>query len=88
MADSRAYRLAQERYVVARTDTDLDGRGAFAGIAPGKYWIGMLGEEAISGDVHVHWDVPVTVRQGQTASVLLSNYNAASSGTSASNSSN
>jgi len=86
--DSRAFRLAQERYVVARTQTDLDGRGSFAGVAPGKYWIGMLGEEAVSGDVHVHWDVPVTVRQGQTASLELSNFNAASSGTTAQNSNN
>ena len=86
--DSRAFRLAQERYVVARTQTDLDGRGSFAGVAPGKYWIGMLGEEAVSGDVHVHWDVPVTVRRGQTASLELSNFNAASSGTTAQNSNN
>jgi hypothetical protein len=86
--DSLAFRLAQERYVVARTQTDLDGRGSFAGIAPGKYWIGMLGEEAVSGDVHVRWDVPVTVRPGQTASLELSNYNAASSGTTAQNSNN
>ena len=86
--DSRAFRLAQERYVVARTQTDLDGRGSFAGVAPGKYWIGMLGEEAVSGDVHVHWDVPVTLRQGQTASLELSNFNAASSGTTAQNSNN
>ena len=86
--DSRAYRLAQERYVVARAQTDLDGRGSFAGIAPGKYWIGTLGEEAVSGDVHAHWDVPVTVRQGQTASLELSNFNAASSGATAQNSNN
>ena len=86
--DSRAYRLAQERYVVARAQTDLDGRGSFAGIASGKYWIGTLGEEAVSGDVHAHWDVPVTVRQGQTASLELSNFNAASSGTTAQNSNN
>ena len=48
----------------------------------------MLGEEAVSGDVHVHWDVPVTLRQGQTASLELSNFNAASSGTTAQNSNN
>jgi hypothetical protein len=77
LLDSSAYRLAVERYVVARTETDLDGRGAFAAIAPGKYWIGMFGAEAISGDVRLHWDVPVSVRQGETVSVELSNLNAA-----------
>jgi hypothetical protein len=88
VADSRAFRLAQERYVVARTETDLEGHGSFSGVAPGKYWIGMLGEEAVSGDVRLRWDVPVMVRQGQTASVELSNFNAASSGTTAQNSNN
>ena len=75
--DARAMQLAEQRYVVARTQTDLDGHGSFAGVAPGNYWIGMLGVEAISGDVRLHWDLPVTVRPGQTASVELSNVNAA-----------
>ena len=80
--------LAQERYVVARTDTNLDGHGYFASVAPGNYWIGMLGVEAVSGDVHLQWNFPVTVRQGQTASVELSNYNAVKSNTTAQNSIN
>ena len=88
VVDMRAFRLAQERYLVARTPTDLDGHGSFAGIPPGNYWIGMLGEEAISGDVHLRWDFPVTVRQGETASVELSNLNAARPNTSAQNSNN
>ena len=86
--DARTYRLAQERYLVAHTDTDLDGRGAFSGVAPGRYWIGMIGTEAISGDTRVRWDFPVTVRQGQTASVELSNLNAVRSNTTAQNSEN
>jgi hypothetical protein len=86
--EARAFGLAKERYLVARTATDLEGHGSFAGIAPGKYWIGMLGAEAISGDVHLHWDFPVTVRQGETASVELSNLNAARSNTTAQNSNN
>jgi hypothetical protein len=86
--DARTYRLAAERYVVAHTDTDLDGRGSFAGIAPGRYWIGMIGTEAISGDVRVRWDFPVTVRQGETARLELSNLNAVRSNTSAQNSDN
>lgn len=86
--ETRAYQLAQERYLVARTDTDLDGRGSFGGLAPGTYWIGLLGTEAISGDVRQHWNLPVTVRQGETASVELSNFNAVRSDTTAQNSNN
>jgi len=88
LLDARAYRTAQERYLVARTDTDLDGRGSFAGIAPGKYWIGMIGAEATSGDVHLRWDLPVTVRPGETARVELSNLNAERAETAAQNSNN
>jgi len=86
MVDANTMQLAQERYVVARTETDLEGRGSFSGIAPGNYWIGMFGAEAISGDVHQHWDLRVTVREGETASVELSNFNAVRSNTSAQNS--
>jgi hypothetical protein len=86
--DARTDRLAQERYLVAHTDTDLDGRGSFAGVAPGKYWIGMIGTEAISGDVRLRWDYPVTVRQGVTARIELSNLNAVRPDTTAQNSEN
>jgi hypothetical protein len=88
LLDNRAFGLAQERYLVAHTDTDLDGHGSFAGIAPGSYWIGMFGVEAISGDVRLHWDFPVTVRQDETASVELSNLNAVRPNTTAQNSDN
>jgi hypothetical protein len=88
LLDTRAFRLAQERYLIAHTDTDLDGHGSFAGIAPGSYWIGMIGAEAISGDVRLHWDFPVTVRQGETARVELSNLNAVRPSIEAQNSNN
>jgi hypothetical protein len=88
LLDARAFRLAEERYVVARTNTDLDGHGSFASVAPGKYWIGMFAAEAISGDVRLHWDFPVTVRQGETASLELSNLNAVRPNTMAQNSNN
>jgi hypothetical protein len=88
LLDARAFQLAQERYLVARTDTDLDGRGSFTVIPPGKYWIGMLGAEAISGDVRLHWDFPVNVRPGETAQVELSNLNAARPSIEAQNSNN
>jgi hypothetical protein len=88
MLDAGAFQLAQERYVAARTETDLDGRGSFAGLPPGNYWIGLFGAQAISGDVHQYWDFRVTVRQGETASVELSNFNAVKSNTTAQNSVN
>ena len=75
--DKRTLELAQTRYLVARTDTNLDGRGFFAGVAPGSYWIDILGMQAVSGDVRVRWDFPVTVRPGETARIELSNLNAA-----------
>lgn len=86
--ETRAFQLAEQRYVVAHADTDLDGHGSFAGIVPGTYWIGMFGPEAISGDVHLQWDFPVTVRQGETARVELSNLNAARPSIEAQNSEN
>jgi hypothetical protein len=88
LQDTHAFELAQERYLVAQSDTDLDGHGSFAGIAPGNYWIGMLGAEAISGDVRLHWDLPVTVRQGETSRVELSNLNASRPSIEAQNSNN
>lgn len=88
LLETRAFQLAEERYLVARTDSDLDGRGSFAGIAPGSYWIGMFGAEAISGDVRLHWDFPVTVRAGERARVELSNLNAARPSIEAQNSDN
>jgi hypothetical protein len=84
--EKRTLELAQTRYLVSKTDTNLDGRGWFGGVAPGNYWIGMLGAQAASGDVRVRWDVPVTVRAAETARVELTNFNAARPYTSARNS--
>jgi len=86
--DASALRLAEERYVVARTDTDLEGHGSFAGLAPGSYWISSFGTEAVSGDVRQHWDLRVTVRQGEIAHVELSNFNAVGPSATAQNSMN
>jgi len=77
--ESRTFELAQQRYLAAQTDTDLEGRGSFARLAPGTYWIGMIGIQAMSGDVRVRWDLPVTVRPGETTRVALTNLNAAKS---------
>jgi hypothetical protein len=74
--EKRAMDLAQSRYLAAQTETDLEGRGRFAGLAPGKYWMNMLAMQAISGDVRLRWDFPVTVRAGESTHVELSNLNA------------
>ena len=75
--EDRTNELAQQLYLAAQTDTDLDGHGSFANLAPGNYWISMIGIQAISGDVRLRWDVPVTVRPGATTRVELTNLNAA-----------
>lgn len=69
--------LAQTKYLVAKTETDLEGRGTFTGIAPGTYWISTLDLEAASGDARLNWNVAVAVRAGQPSRVELSNLNAA-----------
>jgi hypothetical protein len=72
----RTLQLAQTRYVVAKTDTDLDGRGILASILPGNYWLSTLDTDAVAGDIRLRWDLPVTVRAGQPTPVELSNLNA------------
>ncbi len=72
----RTLELAQTRYLVAKTDTDYDGRGMFSALPPGDYWLGTLEQEAVAGDARLHWDVPLTVRSGQATRVELSNLNA------------
>jgi hypothetical protein len=74
--EKRTLDLAQTHYLVAQADTNLDGHGRFAGLAPGNYWINMLGMQAMSGDVRLRWDFPVTVRAGESVRVELSNLNA------------
>lgn len=70
---------AQTKYLVAKADTDLDGHAAISGIPPGNYWISSLGLYAASGDVRLHWDVPVTVEAGRTTRIELTNLNGTSS---------
>jgi len=71
----RAMELAQSKYLVARAQTDLQGQGFLRGLAPGAYWISTLDVAAVVGDVRPRWDVPVTVRPGQTEYLSLSNVN-------------
>jgi hypothetical protein len=72
----RALELAQTRYLAAMTDSDLNGRGKFTGVAPGSYWITTLDTPALSGDARLQWDLTISVRAGETARVELSNLNA------------
>ncbi len=71
-----ALHLAQTRELVAKTETDLEGRGVFAGVLPGQYWLGTLETQAVAGDTHLRWDTPVAVRAGQATQLELSNLNA------------
>jgi hypothetical protein len=68
--------LAKSKYLVARTETDLEGQGLLRGIAPGTYWLSTLDIVAQAGDARQKWDVPVTVPAGKTTYVALSNINA------------
>jgi hypothetical protein len=72
----RTMELAESTYFVARTVTNLQGQGFVGGLPPGTYWLSSLELSAEVGDVRPRWDVPVTVRPGQTAYVTLSNVNA------------
>jgi hypothetical protein len=74
--ERRSQMLAQTTYLVAQTESDLDGRGILRGLAPGMYWLTTLGTPALAGDVRLQWDVPVRVAPGQTAHIELSNLNA------------
>src|SRR5215467_13139718 len=67
---------AQSKYLAAKVDTDLDGRGRLDGLPPGLYWISSLDLNASAGDVRLHWDVPVKIAAGKTLRVELTNLNA------------
>ncbi len=72
----RALELAQTRYLVARVETDIEGRASLGRLAAGDYWLGTLENEVVAGDVRLRWDLPVTVRAGETRRIELSNINA------------
>jgi len=67
---------AQTKYLATRADTDLDGRASASGLAPGEYWVSTLNLDANAGDTRLEWDVPVTIRPGQTTRIELTNLNA------------
>ena len=77
----RTIDLAQGNYTVARVETNLDGKAVLSGIAPGSYWLSTLDVPAIVGDARPRWDIPVTVRAGETKYIALSNSNSVRSET-------
>lgn len=68
--------VAQSKYMVAKMDTDLDGRAGVQGLPAGKYWISSLSLDANAGDRRLRWDVPVDIPPGQTVRIELTNLNA------------
>jgi len=79
LAEKLTLELAQKRYLAGQAETNLDGRGSIASLAPGDYWISMLGVPAAAGDVRLHWDLRVMVRPGETTHLDLTNFNATES---------
>jgi len=71
----RTLDLAQANYLVARAETNLQGQGFLRGLAPGTYWLSTLAEPAVVGDARPRWDIPVTLRAGETKYMALSNSN-------------
>src|SRR5215469_7490716 len=67
---------AQSRYLIAQTQTDVDGRAEFAGVSAGTFWISTLDIYGQAGDTREKWDTPVSLRAGTAAQTVLSNYNA------------
>jgi hypothetical protein len=72
----RVVDLAQSKYLVARTQTNLDGEGYIPRIPPGNYWLTTLDVAANVGDARPRWDVALPVHPGQETRVALSNANA------------
>lgn len=74
-AHALAVQTAQTDYLAAKTETNLEGRGAFQA-SPGTYWLSTLDGEALSGEQRLRWDLAVEVRAGEVTRVELSNLNA------------
>jgi hypothetical protein len=60
---------------VAHAETNLQGEGFVRGLGPGTYWLSTLDVPATVGDARPRWDVPVTLRAGETKYITLSNSN-------------
>jgi hypothetical protein len=67
--------LAQTKYLATQVDTDLDGHAA-ASLPAGTYWVSTLNLDAGAGDAKLRWDVPVSIQNGRSTRVELTNLNA------------
>src|SRR5260370_5852948 len=67
--------MAQLKFLVAKADTDLEGRAAFSGLAPGDYWISTLNLHADAVYIRVRWHLPVNIERRKTPPIELSNLN-------------
>ncbi len=65
----RLSELAQVDYLVAKADSDLEGRASLSGVPAGAYWLSTLGQLAVAGDARLTWDVKVIVNSGQVTRV-------------------
>ena len=74
-AHARGLEIAQTDYLAAKTETNLNGAGAFEA-APGAYWLSTLDGEALGGELRLRWDVAVEVRAGAVTRTELNNLNA------------
>ncbi len=74
-ARERAALIAQTRYLAAKTETDVQGRGSFQ-VEPGTYWLSTLDAPAVAGEARLRWDVSLVVAAGRITRVELSNINA------------
>lgn len=74
--EHQVMQLAQTHYLVATAVSNLSGSASFDSISPGQYWITNLDIPALAGDLHLHWDVAISVPPAKTARVELSNLNA------------
>ena len=72
----RVMELAQGKYLVARTETNLQGQGFLPNLAPGRYWLSTLDMTANVGDARTAWDYEVIVRPGDTSYAALTSVNA------------
>jgi hypothetical protein len=72
----RALEMAETTCMLAKAETDLEGRAGFVNVSPGDYWLSTLESEGAVGDLRLRWDVPVPVRAGRVTRLVLSNVNA------------
>jgi hypothetical protein len=74
--DREVTALAEGKYLAARTQSDLDGRGYFRGIPAGTYWLSTLDVDELAGEDHERWDAPLVVAASRETYISLSNINA------------